>query len=118
MKNSSITLSVDNNSGQSLTLSMSVSEQMAGSRMIENVQIIGTAWEAIMIGDCSRADILACVNADPTNFIQLASDNAGAKLIAKLTPGRGALIPVDPTVTIYAKADTGACDLRVLVVEP
>jgi len=80
---------------------------------IANIQSVGTgAWEVVDMGDIAAARMAFFKNADPTNFIELALDNAGANKFAKLLPGDVCLLPPS-TTTLYAKADTGACNLLV-----
>lgn len=117
-KQSSISLTIAK-TGQVFALTPpALTEDLAGTQAISNVQNVGTGWEAILIGDLSRIDLLAVRNADNTNFIQLATANDGSGIFAKLTPGRFAFVPVDSGATVYAKADTAACDLQVVAVEP
>ena len=93
-------------------------EDLSGTQAISNVQSVGTSWEAITIGDLASVDLLALRNADSTNFIEIATANDDSGVFAKLTPGRGCLIAGKAGVTYYAKADTAACDLQVVAVEP
>lgn len=79
-------------------------------------QSIGTgAWEAIATGDVGTPGLIALKNDDPTNYVELARDNAGAEKIGKLRPGEPFIIMPDASLTVYAKANTGACNLVKIV---
>ena len=101
------------NGAQTLQLQKTLTEDLVGSAINGNQQSVGTSWAALDLGTVATADLLCVVNTDATNFVQLATDNAGAKLFSKLTAGRMAFFPPDPSVTIYAKADTAACVVQV-----
>jgi hypothetical protein len=105
--------------GQTSGLSLSLNENLAGDNYEAGTQSVGTgAWEAVSLGDCSSADLMAIKNNDDTNYVQLATANDGTKIFAKLTPGRVCFVPVDPTATIYAKANTAAVEIQKVIVEP
>lgn len=115
----SLSLNLTDGKGFSPPLSASLSEVAAGNNSVSQKQLIATGgWAALNIGLCASADIIAAVNEDLTNYIQVASDNAGAKIFGRLTPGRGILLPVEPGVTIYAKANAGACWIVLSTAEP
>jgi hypothetical protein len=104
---------------QTFQIQVNLAEDLAGSNLSGSLQSVGTAgWVALNLGTVAAADLLCVVNTDAAHYVQLATDNAGAKIFAKLTPGRAAFFPPDPTVTIYAKANTAACLVQVLACDP
>ena len=82
------------------------------------VQEIGTSYEQVILGDVSTEGYAMFRNLDATNFIQLGLDG-GASLtpVVRLKAGEVALFRIDAGATIFAKADTAACDLDVLILE-
>lgn len=59
----------------------------------------------------------AIINRDPTNYVQILSAVSGT-VIARLLPGEGMLLPLDPTVTAPAAlAHTASVQIEVLVIE-
>src|SRR5438552_1419657 len=89
---------------------LSKTADMSGDQMLTNVQIIGTVNEAILLGDVATVGYVLFKNMDATNFIQLALHASTLQVFAKLLPGDVTLIKAG-TATMYAKADTGACNL-------
>jgi hypothetical protein len=90
---------------------------LTGTNVISNVQAIGeAAWEEVDLGDIGTPGEAAFKNLDETNYLELALDDAGANKFAKLRPGRSAIIPLT-SPTLYAKANTAACDLLVVAAE-
>lgn len=105
-------------SGVSLVASGSDSVTQVGAQSLGNVQIIGTTTEAINFGDVGTPGYLFVKNEDPTNFVRigLATPVSSGDAFATLLPGEFAFIPTRQA-TVYAIADTGACNLRVLIAE-
>ncbi len=80
---------------------------------IGNVQNVPTAGLALQFGDCStNLGYLFVKNLDATNYVQLTLDSGFAQIFAKLRPSEFCLMPVNQN-TIYAKANTAACDVMV-----
>jgi hypothetical protein len=98
--------------------SASLLVDMTGTNMIANVQNIGTSTEQITFGDVSTPGYAFFKNLDPTNFVMIGLTTAvtSGNAMLKLLPGECALCPTRQTV-IYAIADTGACDLLVVIAE-
>jgi hypothetical protein len=114
----SLQLTVANGS-DSLSVQVNLTETPAGLKFIGEPQSIATgAWTAIALGSLASFDLLMLKNLDAANYIQVALDNAGAKIFGKLAAGRGMVWPVEPGATIYAQANTAACLLMVLGTEP
>lgn len=90
---------------------------MAGDQMMSNVQIIGTSAEAIVLNDVSTVGYVLFKNMDATNYIEIALDSGvSTQIFAKLLPGDVMLIKAS-TATMYAKANTAACNLWVVATE-
>lgn len=117
-----ITLSASlvlNKSGQSISGTVSgLAITQSGTNNIGSVQNIGTTSEALSFGDVATPGYLFLKNLDSTNFVNFDLNNpavAGTSF-CKLLPGECALIPTRQTA-IYAKADTAACDVYVILLE-
>ena len=118
-----ITLSVNltaAKNGATVTGTVSQVSTMAGDQMISNVQVIGTASEAIVVGDVTTAGYVFFKNLDATNFVSISvlATAVAATCFAKLLPGDVTIIKaqgVSPTLT--AIADTGAVNLQVIAIE-
>jgi len=89
---------------------------MTGTEMTGNIQEIGTVAEAIALGDLASAGALVAHNLDATNFVEIDSANTFDKFPQKLLPGKWCVLRPQ-TVTIYAKADTAACRLKIVAHE-
>jgi len=80
-------------------------------------QNIGTSEEAVSIGDITTEGILVIQNNDATNFVSLYGAN-GETAFAKIKPGDPPFIyRIHPDSTLYAKADTGACQISYTLIE-
>lgn len=92
---------------------------VSGTDYVEGTQSIGTSEEALNLGDCAAGGYLIIKNTDPTNFVTLRAGTGVVDTI-KLKPGRVACFPLDPTDASapYLIADTAACVVQYLVVEP
>lgn len=85
--------------------------------MLSNVQIVGTAAEAIVVGDVSTIGYVAIWNLDSTNFIELALDSGvSTQKFSKIAAKGFAIFPA-ATATMYFKADTNPCNALVLLIE-
>lgn len=85
---------------------------------------VTTSWVAIPLGSLGSFDIIAAQNTDQTNYVQVALDNAGAKIFCRLPPGTGnnpgrpMLLMPEPGATLYWKATGGTCVCNLGGVEP
>ena len=103
--------------GASISATGTVSFTMSGDQMLSNVQIIGTAAEAITVGDVATIGYVFLKNMDATNFVEVALDSGvSTQKIAKILAGGIALFPAS-TATLYAKADTANVNLLVGITE-
>jgi hypothetical protein len=99
--------------GASINNSGSKVADMAGDQMIGNVQAVGTAAEALNVGDVSTIGYVYLKNMDATNFVEVALDSAvSTQIFAKLLPGDVTLVKAK-TATMYVKADTAGVNLFV-----
>lgn len=99
--------------GVTFPLSASITNVVAGDSATMNIQSIGTSNEALALGDVSAGGFLIIQNQDATNFVEISLDNAQAQVISKLLPGDWCKVSLK-TVTVYAKADTAACNVAIL----
>jgi hypothetical protein len=104
--------------GSTVTGNLTDVEDLAGVGKYAAVQNIGTTAELISFpGDLTTEGIsfLWFRNMDPTNYIDLARDSGMAQTYARLKPGQVALIPpAAGNPTIYARANTAACNLQIV----
>ena len=90
---------------------------VSGSRYHRAVQNIGTAEEAIGLGELSTLGWGMFKNLDATNYVELRVATAGAKF-AKLKPGESCLLRLGSGITApFAISDTAACNLEYMIVE-
>lgn len=73
----------------------------------EGIQSVGIAEEALNVGDVSSIGLIALINRDETNYVEVGL--AGSYTI-KLKPGQFAIFP--PAGTIMAKANSAAVDVE------
>lgn len=96
---------------------ISLSEDLSGADYYCETVLVPTTWTAISLNNLASLDILMIHNTDDTNYIELASDAAGAHKFSKVAAGRANLISPSGN-TIYAKANTAACLINVTATEP
>ncbi len=97
--------------GATIASTQTKSLNMSGTDMILSPITVGTSAAQISFGDISGAPaVVLFKNLDATNYIEIALDNAMSNKFIKLLPGMIALVPL-ATGTIYAKANTAACQL-------
>lgn len=104
-------------SGDDLTSSFApstITVAPAASTFVANAQTIGTAAEALIVGDIGTAGYGAFKNADVTNFVVLSLASDGSAPFATLKPGQIAVLPLS-TKVVYAKADTAPVILDYLI---
>jgi len=88
---------------------------VAGNKPLSNVQSVGTAEEAIVVGDAGVGGYFVAVNRDATNFVELRGATGGADLV-RLEPGDVCLFRLTDDATLYAIANTAAVDLEYVIV--
>jgi hypothetical protein len=73
---------------------------------------IGTTHEAIPLGDVATPGHSEFWNLDGTNFIQLGIVVSGTFYpVIRMKADEDARFRIDPTATLYAKADAAPCDM-------
>jgi hypothetical protein len=104
--------------GATINGAASKSITIAGTGLQATVQNIGTTTEALSFTDMDDIGYLYLKNQDATNFIMvgLVSPVSAGNAFLTLLPGEFALVPTRQE-TIYAIADTAACDLQVVACE-
>lgn len=97
------------------TLSDTVS--MTGGDVLATTQNIGTTNEQIdmssITGDCR----IIVKNLDATNYVEIFKDNGNSHLLSKLSPGEHCLLTQVPSGSLYARANTAACDIMLWACE-
>lgn len=109
----SISLSVSKN-GATNQSSLGQTQTMAGTNIIKKTFLaLSAGWNAIGFDTVTGVPAkYALKNLDAANYIELATDNAGANKFAKIPTGDGNLISPS-SGTIYIKANTAnvLCEL-------
>jgi hypothetical protein len=107
-------------SKNNLTVSdqLSLSETIAGTDYYAKSWTVTTSWVAIPLDALASFDLIFIKNTDATNYVQIATANDNSHIFAKLTSGRGTFIPVDPSATLYWRANTASCVCNVTATEP
>lgn len=87
------------------------------ARMYSNVQVIGTSEENIAVGaDLSTLGVCTLKNLDSTNYIQWGPSSAGSMVAGmRLKAGEEWTFRMEPGTTYRAIANTGACNLLVVI---
>lgn len=98
--------------------SLSVSDLLAtvsAKRYTKLKQNVGTAEEAVVLGEVTAPGWAMFINRDSSNFINLKVATSGA-VFAKLKPGEFALLRLGSGAqTPFAQADTAACQLETIL---
>ncbi|SRR5258705_5856776 len=92
----------------------------AGTKAASNQLSISTSgWTAITLIDTgTNCGYMFLKNIDSTNFVQLALDNAGAQIFAKIRANEFCLLPLkDSTTQIWAQANTAAVSVIVVAAQ-
>lgn len=111
----SLTISVEKN-GASARGNISLSIDQTGDQFISNVQIIGTSNEALTLSDVSTIGWVYVKNLDAANYVEVFLDSGNTQLVSKLLAGEATLFKPG-TTSIYARANTAACNIQVLAAE-
>jgi hypothetical protein len=89
---------------------------VTGTAYQDKIQTIGTSEEAIDLGDVGAGGWCFLENMDTTNYIEIRPATGAADLI-KLLAGEIAMFRLTGDAVPFAIADTGACDLRVVLID-
>jgi hypothetical protein len=109
--------SIDYHSGDvSITEGQSVQLNVTGKAPIKVVQTVGTSVEAVTVTDVGSNAYVLARNLDRTNYVTLRSGAAGADLILLKPNGAPALFQLPTGATLYAIANTAACDILFVIV--
>lgn len=88
---------------------------LTGPARTDTIIDVGTTSETIVFGDISSPFCVALVNLDPTNYVDVARDSGMTNHITRLYPGTTSGMPCvfyPTTSTIYLKANTAACKVK------
>jgi hypothetical protein len=101
----------------SIAKTQSSLQDFAGNDYLLGTQAVATTWEAISLGDVTAPPGTVMVkNLDETNYVELALANDGTGIFEKLKPLSVCLFhPTDTTV--FAQANTAACQVEFLIIE-
>lgn len=90
----------------------SLSDWSASQGSIDFVKSVGTTESAIESTGITTNGTIHLWNLDSTNFVEWGL--TGGSFPGRIKPGRHAQFDVKPGVTLYIKADTAACRVRVV----
>jgi hypothetical protein len=90
---------------------------MTGSAYVELEQTVGTAQEALILGDVAPGEAyIAVKNLDSTNYVNL-KPATGAVVTVTVLPGECALFRFERNVVApFVQADTAAVKIRYLLI--
>lgn len=88
---------------------------VTGTDYMRGTQTVGTAAEALDIGDITTPGWMLIVNRDATNYVEIRDGADGADVV-KIKAGEFALFRL-ATTTPYVIATTAACQVEYVVVE-
>ena len=89
---------------------------MAGSRVVDDTQLIGTSAEAIQMGEITSPGWCYIKNLDVTNYVTIRNGSTGADVI-KLLAGESAYFRWPSTAVPYAIANTASCYIEYIIAE-
>ena len=96
----------------------SFSADMAGTRVIQNVQAVGTTHEALVVGDLASAGYCTITNLSTTNYAELGVDVAATFYpVVRIDPGKSAGPFKLSSLTRHVQANTAAVDLDITITE-
>ena len=94
-----------------------VSVSVTGTNALSHIQNIGTAEEAIVLGEVVPGGYCYIENLDATNFVSIRQATGAADLI-RLKAGECCLFRMDADASApFAIADTAACDVLFVLLE-
>lgn len=97
--------------GRSIT---SLLRNMTGTTYTEGSMSVGTSATVIPLGNVTQPHWAWFANLDPTNYLTIFNGASGAVLL-RLLPGDVALVPLDPTATPYAQANTNPTQMEYMI---
>ena len=87
---------------------------VTGTRVVSNMQTVGTSEEALVVGDVGTAGYCIMKNLDDTNYVTIRAASAAADLV-KLKAGEVAMFRLASS-TPYAIANTAPVDLEYVLI--
>lgn len=95
------------------------SHTMTGSIRVDNVQTIGTTYEAIAKGDIGTIGFMQFVNLDATNYVEIGREiSAAFEAFIRVDPGKTSPPVKSASLTaLYGRANTGAVNVRCILIE-
>lgn len=96
----------------------SVTADLTGSRLIRNVQAVGTTHEALVVGDLASAGYCTITNLDTTNYAELGVDVSGTFYgVVRVDAGKVAGPFKLSSLTRHVRANTAAVNLDITIAE-
>ena len=89
---------------------------MTGTNVLHNRQSVGTAEEALLLGDCGAGGWIIMKNHGPTNFVGVRG-TAGQIPLVRLLVGEAWCGRLDATSVPTVQANTAACEVEYLILE-
>lgn len=89
---------------------------MAGSNILHNRQTVGTAEEALVLGDCGAGGWVIMVNRGPTNYVQVRGLSGQTPLV-RLPVDEPWCGRLDATAVPTLQANTAPCEVDYLLLE-
>ncbi len=89
---------------------------VTGTNAMKHRQEIGTSEEAVTIGNVAAGGYILVVNRDATNYVTLRPGSGLTDLI-RLEAGDFALFRLDDSATLYALANTAACEIEYAIID-
>ena len=90
---------------------------VSGTEYIDNVQSVGITKENLSKGDITTIGYVVMKNLDATNYCSFGDDADSPSIEAKAGEVIGPLRWARGVSEVSAKADTGACRIRYLMIE-
>ena len=90
---------------------------MTGGDVLAATQNIGTSNEQIDVASITGDCRIIIKNIDATNYVEVFKDNGNAHLLSKLAAGEACLLTQVPSGSLYARANTAACDVMIWACE-
>ena len=112
-----LTLSVTKSGVIPVNISINRTLSMTGDEAVEGTALVATASSFALPTVSSSIQKIVVYNADATNYIELASDNGNTTKICKVLPQEFCIFQPIGGVTVYARANTAACQIVYAVVE-
>lgn len=113
----SVVLKRPNSISLTLMQKSSLSVTQSGEGLTTGIQNVGTSAENIEIGDVGTEGIAMFENLDATNYIEIGWDATGFQSAFKLLAGQFAIVPLNPSRTWQARANTAAVELYYAICE-